>query len=48
MYDELRGEGLSQEDIDRVSSPVGINIGGRTDAEIAVSIAAELVRVRNR
>lgn len=48
MYEELRAEGVSNELIKRVSSPVGIDIGGKTDGEIAVSIAAELVATRNR
>jgi xanthine dehydrogenase accessory factor len=47
MYKELREEGLAQVDIDRISSPVGLNIGGRTDAEIAISIVAELVTFSN-
>lgn len=48
MYEELRGEGVSAAEIGRVSSPVGIDIGGRSDAEIAVAIAAELVATRNK
>jgi xanthine dehydrogenase accessory factor len=48
MYRELRREGVSGEDLDRVSSPVGIDIGGRSDPEIAIAIAAELVRFHNR
>ena len=48
MYEELRAEGLAQADIDRVSSPVGLDIGGRTDAEIAISIVAELVAFGHR
>jgi xanthine dehydrogenase accessory factor len=48
MYEELRAEGVPGNSIDRISSPVGINIGGKSDAEIAVSIAAELVAFRNK
>lgn len=33
---------------DRVHTPIGLKIGSRTVEEIAVSIAAELVQVRNR
>jgi xanthine dehydrogenase accessory factor len=48
IYQELRDEGVTAEDLDRVSSPVGIDIGGRTDPEIAIAIAAELVAFKNK
>ena len=35
-------------EFDRVHTPIGLPIGSRTVEEIAVSIAAELVQVRNR
>ena len=38
--------GFSEAEIDRVKTPVGIKIGSDTPAEIAVSIAAELIMVR--
>ena len=46
IYRYLRGEGFSPEDLARVRCPIGIAIGARTPAEIAVSIAAELIAVR--
>lgn len=48
MFKELREEGVAQADIKRISSPVGLNIGGNTDAEIAISIVAELVVILNQ
>lgn len=36
------------EEFDRVHAPIGLPIGSKTVAEIAVSIAAELVEVRSR
>jgi xanthine dehydrogenase accessory factor len=43
MFAELRTRGVSREALARVRSPVGIEIGAETPAEIAVSIVAELV-----
>lgn len=45
---ELREAGLGDADLARISSPVGLDIGGRTPEETAVSIAAELIALRNR
>jgi xanthine dehydrogenase accessory factor len=42
----LREEGLSDEHIARLHSPIGIDIGGREPEEIALSIAAQLIAVR--
>jgi xanthine dehydrogenase accessory factor len=38
---------LTQGEIDKLHGPIGLHIGSRTPAEIAVSIAAEIVAVRN-
>jgi xanthine dehydrogenase accessory factor len=38
--------GMPKEKLEPVHAPVGLDIGAETPAEIAVSIAAELVRVR--
>lgn len=42
----LRGAGLTEEVLSRLCAPVGLDVGAETPAEIAVSIAAEIVRVR--
>ena len=42
----LLEEGFSREMLDGVCAPIGLSIGGQTPAEIAVSIAAQLVQVR--
>ncbi|MCU0661949.1 MAG: XdhC/CoxI family protein [Myxococcota bacterium] len=42
----LEAEGVSKERRDRVTMPVGLPIGSKTPAEIAVSIAAEIVALR--
>jgi len=46
IFDRLREEGASQERLDRVHAPIGIDIGAETPEEIAVSIVAELIKVR--
>jgi xanthine dehydrogenase accessory factor len=38
---------LTRDEIDKLHGPIGLHIGSRTPAEIAVSIAAEIVAVRN-
>ena len=42
----LRAEGFADDDLARVRSPVGIDVGAKTPAEIAISIAAGLVAAR--
>ncbi len=43
---ELRGDGLSDELLERIDTPAGLDLGARTPAEIAVSILARIVEVR--
>ena len=40
-------EGIRQELLDAVSTPIGLNIGAETPEEIAVSIVAEILMLRN-
>lgn len=47
IYDALMADGVSKEQLDFVHSPIGIDIGGETPEEIAVSIVAELIKVRS-
>jgi xanthine dehydrogenase accessory factor len=43
----LLDEGLSQEQLDQLHAPIGLNIGGRSPAEISLSIMAEIIATRN-
>jgi xanthine/CO dehydrogenase XdhC/CoxF family maturation factor len=44
----LRELGVEEDDIARVHRPVGLNIGSRTPAEIALATLAGLIADRNR
>ncbi|MFH2047428.1 MAG: xanthine dehydrogenase accessory protein XdhC [Pseudomonadota bacterium] len=46
-FQQLREKGVSDDIIKSIHSPVGIRIGANTPAEIAISIAAQIVAVRN-
>lgn len=46
LNEKLRADGFSDETLDSVYTPIGLDIGAKTPAEIAVSIAAELIQVR--
>jgi len=44
----LQFAGVSEEQIARIHAPVGLDLGARSPAEIALSIIAEIMQVRNR
>ena len=48
IYQALAKQGFTRKDLDRVHSPIGIEIEAETPQEIAVSIVAELIAVRAR
>lgn len=43
----LRVGGLSRDDLARISAPIGLNLGSKTPAEIALAVLADILRVRN-
>jgi xanthine dehydrogenase accessory factor len=47
MLRKLSKEGLPAEKLDRIRTPIGIPIHSRTPEEIAISIAAEIIAVKN-
>jgi xanthine dehydrogenase accessory factor len=42
----LREAGLDDEQLSRLTSPIGLDLGGRTPEETAVSVAAEIIALR--
>ena len=44
--ERLTQRGLAAADLDRIQMPMGVDIGAQTAEEIAVSVVAELIRVR--
>jgi xanthine dehydrogenase accessory factor len=47
LYKELVSEGINPDYLSRVHSPIGIKIKSETPEEIAVSIAAEIIGIKN-
>ena len=45
-FEALVEDGVSEVDLARVHSPIGLNIGAETPEEIAISIVAELIQHR--
>ncbi len=43
----LREKGFDEDDLSRIHGPVGLDLGGREPAEIALAIVAEIVAVRH-
>lgn len=47
LFRELETEGIPPERLARVHSPMGLPLGGKEPGEIAVSILAELIEIKN-
>ncbi len=47
VYEHLLNKGFKKKDFERVKSPIGIEIKAETPAEIAVSITAEIIAIKN-
>jgi len=46
IFSHLLSKGISQERLDRVHAPIGLNIYALTPEEIAISILAEIIKAR--
>jgi xanthine dehydrogenase accessory factor len=47
MWEVLQKEGFSLDELNQIHAPIGLSIKSQTPEEIAVSIAAEIIRVKN-
>jgi len=47
LFVEYRADGIDEELLQRIHAPVGLDISSQTPEEIAVSIAAEIIKVKN-
>ncbi|MEO5564613.1 MAG: XdhC family protein [Chitinophagaceae bacterium] len=48
MFGDYRQQGFKEEWLQRIHTPVGLDIKSQTPEEIAVSIAAEIIKVKNK
>ncbi len=48
LFAELKDEGFSETELKKVYAPIGIQIKSQTPEEIAISIAAEIIQVKNK
>lgn len=46
LQEQLLSEGFTQEELDAVYAPIGLEIKSETPEEISISIAAEMIRIR--
>jgi xanthine dehydrogenase accessory factor len=47
VRDLLAAEGFTADELARVHTPIGVDLGGKQPEEVALSILAEVVAVRN-
>ena len=47
VKDQLEERGIDRAELERVYTPIGLKIGAQTPEEIAVSIMAEVIQVKN-
>tara|TARA_B110000046_G_scaffold155592_1_gene166010 strand:- start:3280 stop:4233 length:954 start_codon:yes stop_codon:yes gene_type:complete len=47
MWEVLQKEGVTLDELNEINAPIGLSIKSQTPEEIAVSIAAEIIRVKN-
>lgn len=46
-FESLVGDGVSPSALEKVHAPIGLDIGSKTPKEVAISVLAEILKVRN-
>lgn len=47
LFGNLRRQGYTEEQLSRIHTPIGLDVGGQTPEELAVGILAEILMVKN-
>lgn len=47
LFEDYRKEGIDESLLQRIHTPIGLDIKSQTPEEIAVSIAAEIIKIKN-
>ncbi len=45
IFEKLKSEGVTQEQLEQIHTPIGLKIGAETTEEIAISIIGEIIKV---
>lgn len=48
VFDNMKEKGFTDAQLENVYAPIGLNLGGNSPSEIAVSIIAEIIQVKNQ
>jgi xanthine dehydrogenase accessory factor len=47
IYESLLNKGISKDKLSKVDAPIGLSINSKSTPEIAISIAAKVIQVKN-
>ncbi|MCP1102093.1 xanthine dehydrogenase accessory factor [Aequitasia blattaphilus] len=48
VFERLKKKGFTEQDFERITTPIGLAIGAKTPAEIAISIVAQMIQIRGQ
>lgn len=48
IFSQLRNSGITENLIEKINTPIGIEIEAESPEEIAISIAAEIIKRKNK